>query len=147
MVQLLQEKLEDEVFVTPAKALHLGPKVLKDPFNIPYDIAHVLSGYLSRKSLAALLTASWEVYHTTNSNAFWRQRVHSEMPWFWEQHEAMMESKFNDLSYKRFYPWIHGEITPSYGMDGQFLNIANRRRIWRPCEQIADLYSRLINHE
>ena len=65
--------------------------------------------------------------------------MRSVMPWFWEL-DALFKQPQQDIDYKRVYFWLEQETTPRFAMEGPLLGIANRRRIWHACEQIADVY-------
>lgn len=62
------------------------------------------------------------------------------MPWFWELHKLVEEDNVPDLDYKNLYLWLNKATMPVYGMRGPFLGIANRRRIWCACAQLAEKY-------
>ena len=89
------------------------------------------------------MKASWPVHNATRSETIWKQLIHSEMPWFLELKDIIKEEPpitAEDLDYKRIYLWADKVTTPEFGMRGRFMGVANRRRIWGPCQQLADLY-------
>lgn len=134
---------DDDSLKIGQERLDLGSKVKNDPFNkLPYDILYTIFSYLPGKSLVAFLTSSWPVYCATHNNAaFWRHRIHSDMPWFWELQElTTMQLDIQALDYKLIHRCLDLETAPKFGMERRFLGIANRRRIWESCEQIADMY-------
>ncbi|KAL2372626.1 hypothetical protein RJZ57_002910 [Blastomyces gilchristii] len=45
----------------------------------------------------------------------------------------------DDLSLKRLYLYLYEKTTPTYAMDAEFMSLGNRRCIWRPCQQLAEL--------
>ncbi|KAK2801543.1 hypothetical protein FQN51_005250 [Onygenales sp. PD_10] len=60
-----------------------------------------------------------------------------------EDNVASLNDTFDlppDLSLKRFYLYLDNKTTPTYGMDAKFMSLGNRRRIWKPCQQLADEY-------
>lgn len=90
----------------------------------------------------AFLIASWPVYCATrDNNVLWKNRIRSDMPWFRELQELISQLDSEDIDYKLVHRCFDIVTTPTYGMEGRFLGIANRRRIWGACEQIVDVYS------
>ena len=69
-----------------------------------------------------------------------------EMPWFTELHAVLKQPLPDNVNYRHVYLALDALTTPKYGMRAEFLGIANRRRIWRACEQIADTYSQRLAH-
>ncbi|KAL0256786.1 hypothetical protein SLS55_009183 [Diplodia seriata] len=45
-----------------------------------------------------------------------------------------------DCDYRKLFLWLEQETRPRGWMDGPFLAVANRRRIWAVCEQLAERY-------
>ncbi|KAK2810095.1 hypothetical protein FQN50_003289 [Emmonsiellopsis sp. PD_5] len=67
-----------------------------------------------------------------------------------EDNDAPLSDTFElppDLSLKLFYLYLDNKTTPTYGMDAKFMSLGNRRRIWKPCQQIADEYYKLLAME
>lgn len=111
-----------------------------DPFNkLPYDIIYYVLRFLPGDSTRAFMAASWAVYNATRHPTLWKQLMYWGMPWFWELHKLVDEHS-TDLDYKNLYLWLDKATMPVYGMDGPFLGIANRRRIWGACTQLAEIY-------
>ncbi|KAK2766097.1 hypothetical protein FQN54_007612 [Arachnomyces sp. PD_36] len=128
-------------FLIPSANLSLEQKVAADPFDkFPQEILNLIFPYLPGESILALRRASWRVYGATRPNIFWKQLIYREMPWFWELHEVIEENKYPDLDLRSLYLWLDERTTPRYGLTGPFLGVANRRRIWGPCEEIAKQY-------
>lgn len=112
-----------------------------DPFDkFPQEILSLIFPYLPAESMIALIRASWRVYGATRPNIFWKQLIYREMPWFWELHEVIEGNNYPDLDLRSLYLWLDKMTTPRYGLTGPFLGVANRRRIWGPCEEIAEQY-------
>jgi hypothetical protein len=125
------------------KPINIRHKVLADPFkDIPYDVICEILSYLSGKSLQDFINASYIAYELTRDhNGFWKKRVRSDMPWLWELQKLIDESpQAANFDYKRLYLWLDKETTPTYGMRGRFMGLANRRRIWEASEEIAGFY-------
>ncbi|KAK2787308.1 hypothetical protein FQN53_005467 [Emmonsiellopsis sp. PD_33] len=138
---ILRRMVTEKTFVAPSSALDLNAKVRRDPFEkFPYDILWLLLSYLPGESVRSLMQASWVVYSATRHPKFWKQLIHWDMPWFWELHEVINDPRMSGLDYKSLYLWLDGETAPRYGMRGPFMAVANRRRIWSACEQLAKGY-------
>jgi hypothetical protein len=123
--------------------------VVNDPFGeLPYDILHILLSLLPGKSVRGLMKASWPVTRVTRSTKFWKWLLFSDLPWFWELHELIKEFPDDaNLDFKKLYLWADEFTTPTFGMRGRFLGIANRRRIWGPCQELAESYSRRCSEQ
>ncbi|KAL5358749.1 hypothetical protein BJX96DRAFT_183318 [Aspergillus floccosus] len=80
----------------------------------------------------------------TQHNYFWEKAVQYNMPWLWEFHALKHEKTLpEDINYKRLYLWLDKMTAPRYGMDDLALTgVANRRRIWGVCQQLAPRYFR-----
>ncbi|KLJ06740.1 hypothetical protein EMPG_17772 [Blastomyces silverae] len=132
--------LEKTFKITSPNRLNLTHKVRWDPFSIfPYDLLYSVLSFLPGDSILAFMAASWPVYSATRHPPFWKQLMYWGMPWFWELHKVVREHP-TDLDYKNLYLWLDTATVPKYGMDGPFLGIANRRRIWDACTQLAERY-------
>ncbi|OJD31475.1 f-box domain protein [Diplodia corticola] len=59
-----------------------------------------------------------------------------------ELHNVMQDPQLmtEDVDYRKLFLWLDHATTPKHWMDGPFLAVANRRRIWGVCEQLADTY-------
>jgi hypothetical protein len=121
----------------------LGPRVKHDPFTkLPYDLIYKICCLLPSKSLLSLGSASWPVQSVLqNNDKFWKGRIKSLFPWFLE-----LQGLINDpdilrkKSAKALFIWADKTSTAKVGMTGPFMGLANRRRIWGVCEQLAGLY-------
>jgi hypothetical protein len=123
----------------------LGYKVNRDPFrNIPYDLTHEILRYLSGDSIMALNRASWTIFSRTRSNLFWKKRLSEDMVWFWELPQFLQNCQNRAGDYKALYLWLDKRTKPLYGLTGVFMGVANRRRIWGPCAELADRYHRRL---
>ncbi|CAG9996853.1 unnamed protein product [Clonostachys byssicola] len=122
----------------------LGNKVKSDPFSkLPREITDQILSTLDDTSLVELFKASW-VLHSAhhNNHDFWRRRLKDEMEWFFELHEVLQLPGFLDgiSSTKAVYLWANLKSEPRFGCKGKYMGVANRRRIWFACGQIADSY-------
>jgi hypothetical protein len=126
--------------------LDLGNKVVKDPFgNIPYDVTYLILQYLSGDSIMAFSRASWTILTRTRNNSFWKKRLSEDMAWFWELQEYLEHSQHRVRNFKALYLWLDKRTQPLYGLTGAFMGIANRRRIWGPCAELARRYHRKLH--
>lgn len=120
--------------------------MINDPFSrLPYDLLHTLFSHLPKASFLNLILASWPVNCATrNHPAFWKNHMRAAMPWFWEMDELIKQPQPQDIDYRRFYFWLDQNTTPTFAMGPPFLGIANRRRIWYACEQMASAYHKKL---
>jgi hypothetical protein len=120
---------------------------VQDPFScLPSEILLNILRFLSGDALLALLKASWPAFCATRRNAFWKWFLKHDMPWLAELEPLLDEQREGpELSYKALYMRLDKIMAPRYGMEGPFLSIANRRRIWGVCEQLAAYYVRRLH--
>lgn len=106
---------------------------------------HQIMLLLPSQSVVALCNASYPIHTSFRSSnrPFWRAAIHSCMPWFWEIHILIKHGTVDDetTDYKGLFLWLEKNTESRLGMEGPFLGVANRRRIWGVCEQYAPLYS------
>ncbi|KLJ09372.1 hypothetical protein EMPG_15235 [Blastomyces silverae] len=145
--------------------------VVNDPFDkIPFDILYNILSWLSGRSIRALSNASWAVNSVTRYNGFWKQLLAREMEWLWEINDILDDDCGedsdgeadnddnedsgsegrgipDDLSLKRLYLYLDEKTTPTYAMDAEFMSLGNRRRIWRPCQQLAKVYFKKLKQK
>ncbi|KAK3322862.1 hypothetical protein B0H66DRAFT_620690 [Apodospora peruviana] len=91
--------------------------------------------------------ASW-IAHTRlwdAQPAFWRRAIWFQMEWFEELLDLLEEAEMDDKlrkgsSMRTLYLWAAQKSKPGLNMKkGEFLSVANRRRIWtRPCAKLPD---------
>ncbi|KAL2126292.1 hypothetical protein VTI74DRAFT_1232 [Chaetomium olivicolor] len=122
-----------------------APRVRDSFSRLPLEILLYIFRFLSGHDLLALLKASWPAFCAARSNTFWKRFLKQDMPWLtelWPLLEDEERQGGRELSYKALYLWLDKVTFPSYGIDGPFLPLANRRRIWGVCEQLARHYFR-----
>ncbi|KAI3391427.1 hypothetical protein diail_7378 [Diaporthe ilicicola] len=124
--------------------IDLGGRVRKDLFaKTSYDIIHRICIFASDADLANLGRASWPVHLLLrNNNQFWRQRLWSSLPWFFELQELLEQDdtllQTNDG--QRVFQWAERVTRPEKWLTGPLMSVANRRRIWSVCEQLGEIY-------
>lgn len=125
----------------------LNGKVINDPFNgLPYDVLYLILELLPVKSIQQLLIASWSANCAVHNDTFWKRIIHSELAWFWELRELVDDlPETENVDFKKVYFWLDKVTTPTLGMRGRFMGIANRRRIWRACQQLAESYFKSVS--
>lgn len=137
----------------PPAPLALDAKVLHDPFAaLPYDLHHEILTHLGPDPAAvlALRTASWPVHAAVRAApAFWRRALRASMPWFGELHAAVVEEeRAEDVDWQALFRRAEAQTRPVRGVEGAWMGVANRRRVWGACEQLAAVYvPRLIAQE
>ncbi|KAH8425283.1 F-box protein [Aspergillus melleus] len=132
----------------PSEEVTAGDRNPTNPFGrLPFEIVERICLYLPGESLKALTQASLSIQLLTQDNFFWKRFMQWDMPWFWELQTSQTQKKApEDLNYKRLYLWLDNMTTPRYGMDDlSVIGVANRRRIWGVCEQLAPQYHKGLN--
>jgi hypothetical protein len=135
----------DNAFSVPKAqtALDLGGKVMKEPLNnLPVEMVHLILDYLPGESIFTLNKASWTIHTRTWNNHFWKRRLVQDMPWFWEvqAYIAGVHDGKQACDYRALFMWLDQETKPMYAISGPFMGVANRRRIWGPCSELAERY-------
>ncbi|KAK3367786.1 hypothetical protein B0H63DRAFT_565679 [Podospora didyma] len=115
----------------------------RDVFRaVPYDIIYQITELTPTSAVLALCKASRVVHALLRGNVgFWRHRIARELPWFYELIPLMSDpERVSDLNLTKVLSWARKVSEPRLGMSGPFMSLANRRRIWTVCEQLAELY-------
>lgn len=126
--------------------------------KLPFELLLNVISELESSSLLSLLNASPHVHRALEGNSsLWLSHIAKSMPWFFELHEFLNNltnsndedgngttgfkaDALRDKSLRRFFVWAHHVTTPRVGKTGPFMGVANRRRIWSVCQQVADPY-------
>lgn len=113
-----------------------------DPFNkLPTEILWNVAGHLPVGPLKSLAAASPFFRRATRGNAFWKSYFQREMAWAWDVLAAVTaQTEPAKIDYERLCLWLDKISTPQFGARGPFLGLANRRRIWSVCQEIANQY-------
>jgi hypothetical protein len=135
---------------TESEPLDLGHKVLDDPLSVlPYDIILSIIEYLPVRSVQKLSRASWHVFTLTRQDSFWRvlTRTHI-LPWLWELPDVFDDttraSSPISTNAKNIFLWLNKSTRGEYGLEGPLMGLANRRRIWEACGELAVDYHRTL---
>ncbi|KAA8651250.1 F-box protein [Aspergillus tanneri] len=132
----------------PSEEVEARGRIPVNPFGrLPLEIVERICLYLPGESLKALIQASLSIRLLTQDNFFWKRFMQWDMPWFWELHASQALKKGpEDLNYKRLYLLLDSMTAPRYGMDDlSVIGVANRRRIWGVCEQLAPHYFKSLH--
>ncbi|EKG10186.1 F-box domain-containing protein [Macrophomina phaseolina MS6] len=129
---LLRNTVSTDDFALPAPAEFppdIASRIRSDIFKkLPYDITHQIMLMLPSETAVALCNASFSVHSSFGSSnrTFWRAAIHH----------------YDETTdYKGLFLWLEKYTKPRKGLEGPFMGIANRRRIWGVCEQYAALYA------
>ncbi|KAJ4368653.1 hypothetical protein N0V86_009562 [Didymella sp. IMI 355093] len=124
-------------------------KVQRDPLTIfPFDVLHTILQNLSVQDALNFMQASHHVCSTTRDPAFWRSMIRTHLaPWFWEIENLVNSGELRSVNFKALLLWLDGVVRPELGMQGPFMGVANRRRVWRVCGQVADKYETQLGKE
>jgi len=144
-VLLLRSIISSNSFQLPAVNCDLGPKVRNDPFQkLPREILHMIISFVrDNDSVLRLCRASWLVHCALRvDEPFWRGRIRTTLPCFFELHRLIADDRelLRGKSLKGLLLAVDSLTWPRKHMRGPFMGLANRRRIWSVCEQIAHLY-------
>ncbi|PWY86759.1 F-box domain protein [Aspergillus heteromorphus CBS 117.55] len=127
---------------TSSAELNLRGRDPTSPFGrLPLEIVYQICMFLPGDAVKALGQASLSIHLVTQDNLFWKKFMQRDMPWLWELQGAKSRKIPQDVNFKRLYMWLNRITAPRYGMDDvKLIGVANRRRIWGVCEELADRY-------
>lgn len=140
---VLRSQLPARLFTQGVKSLDVADKVRNDPLRVlPYDLLLDIFGYLSTNDILSLMTSSWHILNSTREASFWQHMLRRRvLPWFWELTSVLESTTFPDgFDHKGLFLWLHTITQPQFGLYGPMMGIANRRRIWRVCQELRPLY-------
>jgi hypothetical protein len=98
--------------------------------------------------LIALRQVSRFARQATQSDSFWKRRLLREQTWLWDTHffVAYWESSGKAAGEKQSVDWkklcivMEKSTARCFGTKGAMVALANRRRIWKACGEIAEVY-------
>jgi hypothetical protein len=149
--EIVKSMLPAKLFDGPSSPpLNLAHKVRQDLLTaLPYDVLHGIFTELSLKDTLSLMQASWHVYESTHDPAFWRLMIREHIAsFFWEIQDLFRNATFPEtFDWKGAFQWLNKITKGHFAMEGPMMAIANRRRIWNVCNQLAPLYYEKLNAE
>jgi hypothetical protein len=119
-----------------------------DPFDkLPHELIDSIADSLVVSELLLLCQTSMVVREATRGSGIWRRKVHKDMRWavdvmselFGEEKAVGPEEDPVDWM-KAYMLFGRANARDAWGMKGDYLGLANRKRIWGVCEQIRVLY-------
>lgn len=114
-----------------------------DPFaTLPPDILLIIMTHL--KKMATVFEARRASPAFANielTNSFWRNRIHSDMPWLWDLPGAITEQQRNETDWQFVYRKLYWGSKGFSQKKNKIYGLCNRRRIWEQlCPIFADAY-------
>ncbi|KYK57044.1 hypothetical protein DCS_04051 [Drechmeria coniospora] len=121
-----------------------GCDSLSDPFNeLPIEIRQQLMAQLPLLDISALRQASKIMFETLPSKTVWTRVLTETMPWLWEMDDVLSRGEHHRLDLIQTIKKLQTQTEYSFDGINQCLTLANRRRVWSVCEQIAVEYKKL----
>ncbi|KFZ02618.1 hypothetical protein V500_00066 [Pseudogymnoascus sp. VKM F-4518 (FW-2643)] len=148
----IQEMMATGYFRLPKRVeLDLSHGVRKDPFqSLPFDILVSIAEKLEDpECFMNWARASWSIHTFLRSaqDSFWKRTIRMQMQWFFELDRCLEDDKLcRGSSMRAVFLWAAGGSKLRLGMKGgDFLRLANRRRIWTsPCKDLTDRYCKIL---
>ncbi|KFY05283.1 hypothetical protein O988_00122 [Pseudogymnoascus sp. VKM F-3808] len=123
----------------------------KDPFkSLPFDILVSIAEMLEySECFTNWARASWSIHTFLRSaqNSFLKRTISIQMQWFFELDRFLEDDKLcHGSSMRAVFLWPAGGSKLRLGMKGgDFLRLANHRRIWTsPCKDLIDRYCKIL---
>lgn len=123
----------------PAKAFNTKG----DPFaTLPPDILLIVMTHLKKMATVfKVRRASPAFANLELTNSFWRNRLHSDMPWLWDLPAPMTEQQRNETDWQFVYRKLYWGSKGFSQKKNKIYGLCNRRRIWEQlCPTFADAY-------
>lgn len=140
-----ERKLQDS---QPRKTIHMQ----QDPFcKLPPELIFHTTTYMEGLDILALRKASLSFRNTTSDSKFWKSLLQREQKWLWD---SIFDFKFwesperpqdQTVDWKKLYTLLEKSSGYSYGLKGEMMALANRRRIWKVCERIGEVYGAVLS--
>ncbi|KAF5720972.1 hypothetical protein FMUND_3875 [Fusarium mundagurra] len=131
-------------FEKPAQC-HYEVKRESNPLTaLPETVIFGISEFLDNDSLINLFCASSGTYSSlTNNDSFWKRRIITHLPYFFELHEYLKEQSqsLENRDFRKIFLWADAASKPRPSVIRAMFPVANRRRIWNVCEQIGEVYN------
>jgi hypothetical protein len=125
-----------------AQSQQLASRVRSDDFRrLSYNLLHCIADFLPADGLLNLVTASWHANAILDCREFWLRRIRHDLPWFSELLALLQDAGIvAKVNLKKVLSWADELTRPRLFMHGEFMPVANRRRIWGVCDQLAAIY-------
>ncbi|KAF1944979.1 hypothetical protein EJ02DRAFT_420029 [Clathrospora elynae] len=142
----LQGMLPAQLFGNPSEPIDLAHKVHSDPLSVlPYDSLLDVFDCLPTDDLKSLMKASYHVHTSTREPPFWKHMLRIRiLPWFYELRTFANTAVPEGFDWKGLFLWLDALTAPEFGNQGPLMGLANRRRIWNVCQQLAPLYKERV---
>jgi hypothetical protein len=123
--------------------------VQNDPFcKLPTELIHHIANYMEGRELIALRQVSRFVRQATRSGNFWKCLLLREQAWLWDtpfsvafwEPSGELTSTQHSVGWEKLYIVMEKSTARCFGTTGARMALANRRRIWGVCEEIARVY-------
>jgi hypothetical protein len=115
-------------------------RVQNDPFcKLPTELIHHIANYMDGHELIALRQESRFVRQATRSSNFWKRLLLREQAWLWEP-SGKAASTQHLVDWEKLYIVMEKSTARCFGTKGAMMALANRRRIWKVCEEMARVY-------
>jgi hypothetical protein len=124
-------------------------RVQNDPFcKLPVELIHHIANYTEGHELIALRQVSPFVRQATRSSIFWKRMLLREQAWLWDtpfslecwEPSGKAAGTQHSVDWEKLYIGMEKSTARCFGTKGAMMALANRRRIWKVCEQIARVY-------
>lgn len=139
-----KRKLQDS---QPRKTIHIQ----QDPFcKLPPELILHTTTYMEGLDILALRKASLSFRNTTSDSKFWKSLLQREQKWLWDSifdprfWESSERPQSQSVDWKKLYTLLEKSTGYSYGLKGEMMALANRRRIWKVCERIGEVYDNVL---
>jgi hypothetical protein len=123
--------------------------VQHDPFcKLPVELIHHVASYMEGHELIALRQVSRFVRQATRSSSFWKRLLLREQAWLWDtpfsvafwEPSGEAGSTQHMVDWEKLYIVMENSTASGFGTKGAMMALANRRRIWKVCGEIARVY-------
>ncbi|KAH7228434.1 uncharacterized protein BKA55DRAFT_583647 [Fusarium redolens] len=131
-------------FEKPRQYRHEANRESNPLTTLPETVIFGVSEFLDNRSLINLFCASLETFSSLRDNgSFWKRRIITHLPFFFELHDYLKEQSqgLENRDFRKIFLWADAASKPQSGVTRLMFPVANRRRIWKVCEQIGEIYN------
>jgi hypothetical protein len=124
-------------------------RVQSDPFRkLPVELIEHIAEFAEGHDLIAIRQVSRFFRQATRSGNFWKRLLLCEQAWLWDtpfslehwESSGKATSTQELVDWEKLYIVMEKSTARCFGTKGEMMALANRRRIWRVCEEIARVY-------